>query len=511
MNNSKLIFCGHILDNVHGFIPYTVAEQKIMETLLFKRLQSIKQLSIANWVFPGSEHTRFIHSLGVMHIADKMAISLNLGHDKRRLVRLAGLLHDIGHYPLSHVCESQYKKPSNLIDGKDDEFCVTINEDTQNKIDKLTIGSRTDFMTKSSGLHHEAVGANIVTCNKKIRKIIIDECNDENAPNIIADIITGNIEREETDPLLVQIIHSELDADGIDYLMRDAKFSGTSFGAFELEQLISCLQIGKYIRMGKETQILCVKPKGIAAADQYLINKFFSYSQVVFNRHIMVSEWMTEQVVNWMQKHHAIFPDTETLEKWTTDENSGEDDDGNGSFLSFTDNMFWAALERILTNEFNDLVPHYIKEFCKHILHHNELDRTEEVRIISNDSDEIKRALGKIQIKPGENFRTDQVALLSMREMSKQIPLESFNEILKKQRSGEESMDPEELEQARLSRLMECVSVVDADDETEVHLLCDDCRSLMKTLYNQTLVILRTYAFPTHGASVLEESIEAPE
>ena len=70
-----IVFVGQILDNVHGFIPYTDAEEKIIESLYFKRLQSIKQLSVVNWVFPGSEHTRFIHSLGVMHIADKINMS----------------------------------------------------------------------------------------------------------------------------------------------------------------------------------------------------------------------------------------------------------------------------------------------------------------------------------------------------------------------------------------------------------------------------------------------------
>ena len=81
-------FAGKILDNVHGFIPYTAAEEKIIGTLLFKRLQSIKQLSVVNWVFPGSEHTRFIHSLGVMHIADKIAIRLELTPYKRKIVNL---------------------------------------------------------------------------------------------------------------------------------------------------------------------------------------------------------------------------------------------------------------------------------------------------------------------------------------------------------------------------------------------------------------------------------------
>ena len=90
-------------------------------------------------------------------------------------------------------------------------------------------------MSKSTECHHEAIGALVIRSNKEIRKIIIEECENEYAPDIIADIITGNVERAETDPLLVQIIHSELDADGIDYLMRDATFSGTSFGSFEID------------------------------------------------------------------------------------------------------------------------------------------------------------------------------------------------------------------------------------------------------------------------------------
>lgn len=73
------------------------------------------------------------------------------------------------------------------------------------------------------GYHHEKIGAHIVCNNEEIRKIVIDACGSE-APDIIADMITGNIERQDTNPLLVQILHSELDADGIDYLMRDAMF-----------------------------------------------------------------------------------------------------------------------------------------------------------------------------------------------------------------------------------------------------------------------------------------------
>ena len=101
--DGKIEFVGQVLDNVHGFIPYTAAEKKIIDTQLFKRLQSIKQLSVVNWVFPGSEHTRFIHSLGVMHIADKMAISLGLSIKSEKFFAWQGYctISDTIHYPMS--------------------------------------------------------------------------------------------------------------------------------------------------------------------------------------------------------------------------------------------------------------------------------------------------------------------------------------------------------------------------------------------------------------------------
>ena len=74
--------------------------------------------------------------------------------------------------------------------------------------------------------------------------------------NLICDMIVGSVTREGVNPILVQILHSELDADGIDYLLRDSTFSGTSFGGFELEQLISNFEVGYY----NDKPILCINP-----------------------------------------------------------------------------------------------------------------------------------------------------------------------------------------------------------------------------------------------------------
>ena len=487
MMEEELKFVGQVLDNVHGFIPYTAAEKKIMDTQLFKRLQSIKQLSVVNWVFPGSEHTRFIHSLGVMHIADKMAISLGLNTKERKILRLAGLLHDIGHYPLSHVCETPYYKPMTLEELPDSEFCCHLNQQVREKINSFSIEPKLMLMSKSTGRHHEAIGALVVCSNAEIRNIIVEECGDEYAPDIISDIIIGNVERTGTDPLLVQIIHSELDADGIDYLMRDATFSGTSFGSFEIDQLIRCLTYGE--QDGK--RILCITPKGIAAADQYLINKFFSYSQVVFNKHITISEWMAECVIDWMQKHHAVFPSGSELEEWIKK-------DRTEYYLNFTDNMFWSALDQILKNELCDLVPHYIKVFCKNLLLHNEprFIKGSEVRFIESKTDDARTLLKKAEVYTDDTLMDKRITILNSRCMTKQVPFDIFCAALDamKEDGNDGVLSDGDIANAKLSRLMECISIKESDGD--VHLLCDDSRSLMRTMYNATLVMMRSYEFP---------------
>lgn len=479
-------FEGRILDNVHGFIYYTKTEEKIINTLLFKRLQSIKQLSIANWVFPGSEHTRFIHSLGVMFVADKIAQKLKLSVEDRKIVRLAGLLHDIGHYPLSHVCEYPYKESPESF--PDEKYCQKVNAKVKRQVESFEINSKMTFMKKSTGYHHEKIGADIVQNNQEIRELIIDECGPE-APEIIADMIVGNVERQQTNPLLVQILHAELDADGIDYLMRDAMFSGTSFGAFELDQLIGCMETCTY--KGKE--ILCITPKGIAAADQYLMNKFFSYSQVVFNKHISITEWMAEQIVDWMQKNNAYFPRNTVLRSWIANQSINE------KYVDFTDNYFWTSLQNILQNPLADTEPQFIKYFCSELLRHNELpyEENSEVKIISDDSKKIREVLMGSNTYQRLDSWTNRITVFSNRSMSKQIPQKEFDEVIRqkiregnKQPDASDNITEDDIPMLQRNRLMECICVKDGSD---MHLLCDDPRSLMQSIYNMHLVILRAF------------------
>ena len=493
----KLEFVGQILDNVHGFISYTKAEQEIMNTQLFRRLQNIKQLSVVNWVFPGSEHTRFIHSLGVMHIADRMALTLKLPNRDRRILRLAGLLHDVGHYPLSHVCEMPYFRPITPAAATDAaDYCRQVNEDVVKKIDNMKIDFKAEFMSARKGMHHEAMGGRIVVSDPEIREILVRELGSD-APGVIADIITGCVDRPKiVDPLLVQIMHSELDADGIDYIMRDSASAGTSFGACEIDQLLRCLTVGKY----KGHRILCVKPKGIPAADQYLINKFFHYSQVIFNRHIVVSEWMAEQVINWMKINGIYFPTAETLYEWSK-QGEGEE------YLAFNDNLFWHALDLLRNGQLPpadpgrsgdhpmpESVPAHIRMFANHLICHDEPEaaKRHEIRVVSGSGKAIQAQLKKADIYKNRKRHSEWVTILNKRTMSSQVPEKLFLKMLDDPNS--EVKTPADKERKMVDRMMECISV--RDHNGDVHLLCDDARSLMRTMYRQTVVILRSYKCP---------------
>ena len=122
----------------------------------------------------------------------------------------------------------------------------------------------------------------VIEKNKEIRDIVIKECKNKDAIKIIQEMITGDVTLgDRKTALFTQMLHSELDADGIDYLMRDSYFSGASFGHFELDLLINSMCVAEY----NGFDILCIDEKGIAAADQYLINKFFFIYNISFKTH----------------------------------------------------------------------------------------------------------------------------------------------------------------------------------------------------------------------------------
>lgn len=472
----KIKFCDKVLDPVHGFIDLTEVESKLIELPILKRMQSIKQLSLTNWIFPGAEHTRYIHSLGVMHIADLMAQHLLYSDQERQLVRLAGLLHDIGHYPLSHVTESVYR--DNLT--RTDDILEKHNSKIVKKVDDMCEFSFPAYMTSryNQKTHHEAIGAAVIKHDDNIKGIINKYCPFIDVQDI-CDIIVGCVDRNPKISGLVQLIHSELDADGIDYVMRDSTFSGTCYGGFELGMLLRSLVRKKV----NGVEIVGIKPKGIAIADQYLISKYFSYTQIVFNKHVSVLEVMAEFATKELILNSIMcYPNAADLITFVKTHNT------DSYYLHFTDTKFWGHLQDILGHTGG--VKPYLVNMAKKLSEYQELEvKDNEFVMTSNKKAEVQKKLKASQIYKGLcKNKTNTLALLQERGFTEQMPQKEFVNLLNTLRGGSCSKD--EFKKENTKRMQEGVAVIDG---RSVKMLVDCPTSIMSHLYGTRTYILREY------------------
>jgi hypothetical protein len=259
-----------IRDPVHGSIQINDEEIDIIEHPFFRRLRGIKQLGFSEYVFPGATHTRYLHSIGVMHISSKVFIKLfedKLQQPKiqtlHETVRLACLLHDIGHAPLSHTTEcvmpmlSELKLPKNFQEK----------EDRQATHEDYTIKSITDSSFSSSFLK---VKEKYKVNRTQVAELIIGYTNHEEY---------FTFEGINYFPLLHQLVSSEMDCDRMDYLLRDSYFCGVSYGKFDLDWIIDNLHIANK----SQTAFLAISERAIATFDDFLLSRFHMFLMVYFH------------------------------------------------------------------------------------------------------------------------------------------------------------------------------------------------------------------------------------
>jgi HD superfamily phosphohydrolase len=240
-----------IRDPIHGFIHRESHEQEIIDTPVFQRLRKIKQLALANLVYPGALHTRFDHSIGAFHIASKVASKLLDNENERRVVRMAALLHDVGHGPFSHVSEDVFAK-----------FC---------KRDALGL--------KEGEQIHEVIGRQII-CSDPCLGRLISERDREN--------IVGLLRGTWGETILKAIISGPLDVDKQDYLLRDSYFCGVKYGVYDLERLIETLRAHD----DGDDRYLVLSHDGIHALEQFVLAKYYMTTQVYHHRIRLISDEM---------------------------------------------------------------------------------------------------------------------------------------------------------------------------------------------------------------------------
>ena len=225
-------------DPVHSYIHihYEVI-WNCLDSKEFQRLRRIRQLGGDFQVYPTAEHSRFSHSLGVYEIVRRMvtevkSLCVELTEYDKVCVMLAGLLHDVGHGPFSHAFEN---------------------------------------ITNHS---HEEYTAKIILGNTELNAIL--RAVSEKLPQDIVSIIQHTHEND----ILNQIVSGQLDADRMDYLLRDSYFTATSYGQFDLERILRTMRVRKTIEGRK---VIVVKYTGIHSVEDYIMARYQMYWQVYYH------------------------------------------------------------------------------------------------------------------------------------------------------------------------------------------------------------------------------------
>ena len=250
-------------DPIHGYIHIDLkVVWDCLNTREFQRLRRIHQLGGDFQVYHTAEHTRFSHSLGVYEIVRRMVreipdIAESFSEYEKCTAMLAGLLHDIGHGPFSHAFES------------------------------------------GSSCRHETFTQRILLEDSEIHRVLADA--DPRLPQDIAAIIAY---RHPND-LLNQLVSGQLDADRMDYLLRDAYFTGTSYGTFDMERILRTIRV-----RGRR---MAVKESGIHSVEDYIMARYHMYWQVYLHPVARSYETIISMIFRRMKEQIPDFGHSENV------------------------------------------------------------------------------------------------------------------------------------------------------------------------------------------------------
>jgi len=246
-----------IVDSIHGDISPSEIEWRVLDTASFQRLRQIKQLGMAQFVYPNATHTRFAHSLGVLGIMARVLGVVEQKGVKRKEeeienLRLAALLHDIGHYPYSHLMEKldKVQLTEELVGDKQ----------PRRELD----ASRVPFPK------HDELGRTIITHQKDL----LEALGGKNRAEAVAAIFCRS---EGTDLQWSKLINSSLDMDRLDYLLRDSNATGVPYGQIDINYLLNNLKVSDNGRLG-------VTRKALSAAEQFLFARYFMHRTVYYHK-----------------------------------------------------------------------------------------------------------------------------------------------------------------------------------------------------------------------------------
>jgi uncharacterized protein len=264
-------------DPVHGFIRADPLEAALVNRRPLQRLRFIHQLGFTFLVYPGAEHSRFSHVLGAMHLAGRLYDALCAkdeegllprGRDAapRRLVRVAALLHDLGHAPFSHSAED-------LFEG---------------------------------GIDHEEMTRRLLSTPEVAEAF--ERHGDGLSPADVERLLAGQGGADER--LLGQIVSGELDVDKMDYLLRDSLYCGVRYGTYDLERLLDTVAPIRDPVTGDWG--IGIEEGGVHALEALVLARYYMFTQVYFNvtgkaLELHFGEWLRETGRRWSADPEAFL------------------------------------------------------------------------------------------------------------------------------------------------------------------------------------------------------------
>ncbi|MBU0685111.1 MAG: HD domain-containing protein [Thermoplasmatota archaeon] len=271
-------------DSVHGSIRVEGVSQSLLEVPELQRLHSIHQLGLAYLVYPGANHTRFEHSIGTFSVASRICSSLGIQREEALLVQCAALLHDVGHLPYSHTLEFVLHDRFKIDHAEISRRLIRGEDTVLNDSDRRILGK---YSTIPETLERHDIDP------KDVSRLLEGGSPGPLPQKTLArekDQAHFNSKR-----YLSQIVSGPVDADQLDYLKRDAHYTGVAYGVIDLDRLFQTMQVFN--------GDLVVDRGGLSAVEGMLVARALMFSSVYFHKTVRISELMLAKAVEQLGRN----------------------------------------------------------------------------------------------------------------------------------------------------------------------------------------------------------------
>jgi hypothetical protein len=244
-------YVSEIRDPIYKYVPFTEVERQLIDSPPVQRLRRIKQLAGAHLAYASGEHSRFPHVVGVMHLAGKLGSKLvdegYIDRDDWQKLRIAAMLHDVGHGPFSHVYE--------------------------------------DVLAKYRKMTHEDISRWLIL--NTVLKDMISSAG--YSPAEISELSVGRLTSGRS-KLLNQVISGHFDVDIMDYLVRDSHHTGVEYGYVDVERLIGSIVVAD--------DMLTMNANAMAALESFYIARYMMFKAVYFHKTVRAAEIMVSKAMD---------------------------------------------------------------------------------------------------------------------------------------------------------------------------------------------------------------------